>query len=103
MRSEPTPQRLISVPRSGGGKPQEDGPTNLATHLSEALVDEGIRDVEQISDDGVSLRTRRIRKTPWIAPPILDVGVGDKQSDRQQEPFPKRAKQGTHDCRRQKV
>ena len=73
--------------------------TDLATHLPEALVDEGTRDVEQISDDGVSLGTRGIRQTGWVASPVLDVGVGDEQGDRQEEPFPERAKQGTHDGR----
>jgi hypothetical protein len=79
-----------------------NGRTDLATHLSEALVDEGIGDIEEIANYGVALGSRRIRQTRWIAPPVLDVGVGDEQSDRQEESFSKRAKQGTHDGR-QKV
>jgi len=89
-------QWLVSV-RGAVGRNRR---TDLATHLPEALVDEGTRDVEQISDDGVSLGTRGIRQTGWVAPPVLDVGVGDEQGDRQEEPFPERAKQGTHDGRR---
>jgi len=88
-------QWLISIQRAVG----RNRHTNLATHLPEAFVDEGIRDVEQISDDGVSLGTQGIQETGWIAPPVLDVGVGDEQGDCQQEPFPEQAKQGTHDGR----
>ena len=73
--------------------------TDLVTYLPEVFVDEGIQDVKQISDDGVSLGTWGIQEMGWIAPPVLDVGVGDEQGDRQQEPFPKQAKQGTHDGR----
>jgi len=86
-------QWLVSVRRAVG----RNRCTDLATHLPEAFVDEGIQDVKQISNDGVSLGTRGIRKTGWIVPPVLDEGVGDEQGDHQQEPFPKRAKQGTHD------
>ena len=89
-------QWLVSIRRAVG----RNRHTDLATHLPEAFVDEGIRDVEQISDDGVSLGTRGIWEMGWIVPPVLDVGVGDKQGDRQQEPFPNRAKQGTYDGQR---
>jgi len=59
--------------------------------LPEALVDEGIWDVEQIADYGIPFWTRWIGQTGWVASPVLDIGVGDEEGDGQEEPCPERA------------
>ena len=63
----------------------------IATHFAEALVDEGIWDVEQIADYGVPLWAWGIGQTGGVASPVLDVGVGDEGDEGQDEPCAKRA------------
>ena len=63
--------------------------TQITTHFPEALVDKGIWDVKQITDNGISLWTGWIGQTGGIAPPVLDIGIGDEEGDRQEKPRPK--------------
>jgi hypothetical protein len=64
-------------------------PTQITTHFPEALVDKGAWDVKQIADYGISLWTGWIGQTGGIASPVLEIGVGDEEGDRQEKPGPK--------------